>query len=311
MTSKVAVACAQFAAGSWDSSINEARAEELVREAASKGANIILLQELFQTPYFCQDQKQELFRLAQPFEGNATLLRFSKLAAELGVVLPISYFERANNSFYNSIAVYDADGSLLGHYRKTHIPDGEGYQEKFYFNPGDTGFRVFKTRFCTIGIAVCWDQWFPESARALALQGAEVLFYPTAIGSEPQDPGLNSYPHWCRVMQGHAGANLTPLVASNRVGLEKMSRSEITFYGGSFIAGPNGEIRAQIGSKTDCKDGFFDPRPERIEGVAVVSFDLEAVRWQRASWGLFRDRRPDMYGPLMTSDGLNKHPNCR
>ncbi|KAK9830147.1 hypothetical protein WJX72_009984 [[Myrmecia] bisecta] len=303
MAREVTLAATQFAC-SWDLPNNLDKAEQVVREAAGKGANIILLQELFETPYFCQDQKRELFKLAQPFEANALLDRFGSLAAELGVVLPVSFFERANNSFYNSIAVYDADGACLGVYRKTHIPDGPGYQEKFYFNPGDTGFKVFKTKFATIGVAICWDQWFPETARSMALLGAEVLFYPTAIGSEPQDPSINSYPHWARVMQGHAGANLVPLVASNRVGKEDASNSSITFFGGSFIAGPTGEIAAQIG--TDKTDGTIDLHPGREQGVAIAKFDLEAIRWQRASWGLFRDRRPEMYGVLLTSDGRTK-----
>ncbi|EIE19286.1 putative carbon-nitrogen family hydrolase putative [Coccomyxa subellipsoidea C-169] len=297
---EVTVACTQISC-SWDKGDNLAKAERLVREAAGAGANIILLQELFETPYFCQDQKQELFELARPFEGNPVLRRFADLAKELQVALPISYFERANNSFFNSLAVFDADGTCAGRYRKSHIPDGCGYQEKFYFNPGDTGFQTFQTRFAKIGVAICWDQWFPEAARCMALMGAEVLFYPTAIGSEPQDPSLNSYPHWTRVMCGHAGANLVPLVASNRIGEEKAESGSITFYGGSFIAGPTGEIKAQIGKKTEGE--LIDLTPDRKEGFAVATFDLEAIRWQRASWGLFRDRRPDLYGPILTLDG--------
>ena len=214
---EITVAATQMAC-SWDTHDNLERAEALVRQAAADGANAILLQELFETPYFCKDQKAELFKLARPFEGHPVIARFSQLARELGVVLPISFFERANNAHYNSLAMIDADGEILGRYRKSHIPDGPGYQEKFYFNPGDTGFMVFDTHFGRMGTAICWDQWFPEAARAMALMGAEVLFYPTAIGSEPQDPTLDSRGHWQRAMQGHAAANLVPVVASNRIG---------------------------------------------------------------------------------------------
>lgn len=284
----VTVAATQMACGP-DSAANVARAETLVREAAGRGAQIVLLQELFETPYFCKVQKPELFQLASPFEGNSLITRMSRLARELGVVLPVSFFERANNAYYNSIAIVDADGSVLGVYRKSHIPDGPGYQEKYYFNPGDTGFQVFRTRHAMLGVAICWDQWFPEAARALAVQGAELLLYPTAIGSEPQDPSLDSRDHWTRVMQGHAGANLVPLVASNRVGTEVADDIALTFYGSSFIAGPTGEIVAQAG---------------RIgETVLTASFDLDAIAVRRAAWGVFRDRRPELYGPLMTLDG--------
>jgi N-carbamoylputrescine amidase len=213
----------------------------------------------------------------------------SALAVELGVVLPVSFFERANNAYYNSLAMIDADGRCLGLYRKSHIPDGPGYQEKFYFNPGDTGFKVWRTRFGTIGAAVCWDQWFPEAARAMALQGAELLLYPTAIGSEPQNPALNSRDHWQRAMQGHAAANLMPLVASNRIGAEQGESCAITFYGSSFIADQTGAKVAEAGA---------DER-----AVLTAAFDLDEIRAQRAAWGLFRDRRPDLYGPLLTLDG--------
>jgi N-carbamoylputrescine amidase len=273
----------------WDREANVATAERLVRHAAREGAQIILLQELFETPYFCQDQKQEYFALAAPADDHPVLRRMSALAAELEVVLPVSFFERANNAYYNSLVMIDADGSNLGIYRKSHIPDGPGYQEKYYFNPGDTGFRVFKTRYATIGTAICWDQWFPESARSMALLGAEALFYPTAIGSEPQDTGLDSRDHWQRVMQGHAGANLMPLIASNRIGREEGSSSAITFYGSSFIAGPQGEKVAEAG------------RDE--EAVLTATFDLDKIRAARASWGIFRDRRPELYGTLLTLDG--------
>ncbi len=285
---EVTVAATQMAC-SWDREANIAGAESLVREAAGKGAQIVLIQELFETPYFCQDQKQDYFALAQPAEGNPLLQHMSALAAELKVVLPVSFFEQANNAYYNSLAMVDADGSILGVYRKSHIPDGPGYQEKFYFNPGDTGFRVWRTRYATIGSGICWDQWFPECARAMALMGAEILFYPTAIGSEPQDPTLISKNHWQRTMQGHAAANMMPLVASNRIGREQGDNAAITFYGASFIAGPTGEKVAEADGES--------------RAVLTASFDLDAIRAQRASWGLFRDRRPDLYGPLLTADG--------
>ncbi len=284
----VTVAATQMAC-TWDRDANVGRAEALVREAAGRGAQIVLLQELFETPYFCKDQKPELFALAAPAEGHPVIARMSALAAELGVVLPVSFFERANTAYYNSLAIIDADGRVLGVYRKSHIPDGPGYQEKFYFSPGDTGFQVYKTRYATIGTAVCWDQWFPESARIMALKGAELLFYPTAIGSEPQDASLDSRDHWTRVMQGHAGANLMPLIASNRIGREDAESCGITFYGSSFIAGPHGEIVAQADRESQT--------------VLTASFDLDRLAQQRASWGVFRDRRPEFYGPLLTLDG--------
>jgi N-carbamoylputrescine amidase len=267
---------------SWDIDANIAKAEALVREAADKGANLILLQELFETPYFCSEQNAEHLDLAQPFEGNKLIAHFAALAYELGVVLPISFFERTERQFFNSIAIADADGSVLGIYRKTHIPDGNGYQEKFYFTPGDTGFRVWDTAVGRIGVGICWDQWFPETARAMSLMGADVLLYPTAIGSEPQDPTLNSRDHWRRTMQGHAAANMAVLAASNRVGVEKVGH-ELTFYGGSFIADETGGMVADM--DTD-------------EGVALASFDLEAIRKTRAAWGIFRDRRPERYGAI-------------
>jgi N-carbamoylputrescine amidase len=284
----VSVAATQMAC-SWDREANVARAEKLVRLAAQKGANVILLQELFETPYFCKDHLAKHFDLARPLADHPTLERLRKVAGELGVVLPVSLFERANNAYYNSLVMVDADGSVLGTYRKSHIPEGPGYHEKFYFSPGDTGFRVWPTRFGTLGVAVCWDQWFPEAARAMALKGAEVLFYPTAIGSEPHDPSITSTGHWQRTMQGHAAANVMPVVASNRIGVEQGERYEMTFYGHSFIAGHTGEIIQQADSKT--------------EQVIVASFDLEAIREYRHAWGLFRDRRPDLYEPLLTLDG--------
>jgi N-carbamoylputrescine amidase len=285
----VALAAAQFSC-SWDRAANVAKAKRMVREAAAKGAEIVLLPELFETPYFCQDQSADHFALAQPFEGNTLIAEFAALAKELSVALPLSFFERANNAHYNSLAMIDADGGVLGRYRKSHIPDGPGYQEKFYFRPGDSGFQVWKTRYGGVGAAICWDQWFPEAARIMALKGAEMLFYPTAIGSEPPPaPPVDSRDHWRRVMQGHAAANYLPLVASNRVGVERGQAGELSFYGSSFIAGPAGEIVTELG------------RDE--EGVIVAAFDLAAIAKARASWGLFRDRRPDLYGPILTGDG--------
>jgi N-carbamoylputrescine amidase len=274
----------------WDLPANLDRAESLVREAHGRGAGIILIQELFAAPYFCQDQDASFFDLAAPFEGNPMIARFAALSAELGVVLPISFFERAGQAFYNSVAIIDADGRVLGCYRKSHIPDGPGYTEKFYFSPGDTGFRVWDTRVGRIGVGICWDQWFPEAARAMALQGAEILLYPTAIGSEPSDPTLDSAAHWRRVMQGHAGANIMPLLASNRIGTEEGRRgTSMTFYGTSFIAGPTGEILGEAGRED--------------QAVVTASFDLDAIAAQRSAWGLFRDRRPSLYGSLLTLDG--------
>jgi len=290
---EVALAVAQMACGP-DRARNVDGAEALVRAAAGRGAQIVLLQELFETPYFCQDQRREHFALAAPADGHPTLARMAALARELGVVLPVSFFERANNAHYNALQMIDADGQALGVYRKAHIPDGPGYREKFYFNPGDTGFRVWETAHGRVGAAVCWDQWFPEAARAMVLQGAEMLLYPTAIGSEPQDPSIDSAAHWRRAMQGHAAANLVPVAASNRIGREAALDSEIAFYGTSFIAGPAGEIVAELGREET--------------GVAVARFDLDAARAARASWGLFRDRRPDLYGPLLTLDGRTRPP---
>jgi len=286
---QVTLAATQMACGE-DSQKNVDRAEGLVRAAHAKGANVILVQELFETPYFCKDQLARHFSLAQPFEGNPLIKRFSALARELGVVLPISFFERANTAHFNSLAMIDANGSVLGLYRKSHIPDGPGYQEKYYFNPGDTGFRVWNTRFGRVGAGICWDQWFPECARAMALMGAEVICYPTAIGSEPPPaPAVDSSAHWRRVMQGHAGANYVPVIASNRIGREVGESCEITFYGTSFVAGPTGEILAEAGRDA--------------EAVVLATVDLDQIGEARRSWGLFRDRRPELYAPLMTLDG--------
>ena len=284
----VTVAATQMACDA-DREGNVARAEALVRRAAGAGAGIVLLQELFETRYFCAEQKAEWFALARPLDGHPTVARMAHLAAGLGVVLPVSVFERAANAYYNTVVVIDADGTVAGHYRKSHIPDGPGYQEKFYFSPGDTGFRVWPTRFGTIGVAICWDQWFPESARAMALMGADILLYPSAIGSEPQDPSIDSRDHWQRTMQGHAAANMVPLAASNRIGVEGWQSTEMTFYGRSFIADQSGAIVAEAG---DAEETFV-----------TATFDLEAIRLQRAAWGLFRDRRPDLYGVLLSRDG--------
>jgi len=284
----VTVAATQMAC-TWDVEANVAGAEALVCEAAGQGADIVLLQELFTTPYFCKDKDEVHFALAHPVEDHPVLARMSALAAELGVVLPVSFFERSHNAYYNSLAVIDADGRRLGVYRKSHIPDGSGYQEKFYFSPGDTGFRVWPTRHGAIGVGICWDQWFPEAARAMALQGAEILFYPTAIGSEPQDESLDSSGHWQRTMQGHAAANMTPLVASNRIGREQGESCALTFYGSSVIADETGAKVAEA--------------PRDARAVITARFDLDAVRAARAAWGLFRDRRPDLYAPLLTLDG--------
>jgi N-carbamoylputrescine amidase len=287
--STVTVAATQFAC-SPNSAQNVDRAEILVRQAAKRGAQIIQLQELFETPYFCKDQMAELFDLAQPAEDHPTIVRMQELARELEVVLPVSFFEAANNAYYNSLAIIDADGEMLGLYRKSHIPDGVGYQEKFYFNPGDTGFKVWDTAYARIGCGICWDQWFPECARAMALMGAEILFYPTAIGSEPNDPDFSSADHWQRAMQGHAAANMIPVVASNRIGREDGATCSLDFYGRSFIAGARGEIIASAGNE---------------EAILTADFDFQALRRQRAGWGLFRDRRPDLYTVLMTLDGQN------
>lgn len=272
---------------------NIQRAEALVRRAADQGAQVILIQELFETLYFCQKEKPEFYNLATTLEQNPAVARFQSLAKELGVVLPVSFYQRKNNALYNAMAMVDADGSILGVYRKSHIPDGPGYEEKYYFNPGDTGFRVWDTRFGRIGVGICWDQWFPEAARIMALQGAELLLYPTAIGSEPESPEVDSKDHWQRCMIGHAACNLVPVVASNRIGREEIDDGVLDFYGSSFIAGPTGALLA-------CAD-------RSTEDVLVAEFDLDRLMEQRLEWGLFRDRRPDLYGPLLTLDGGENH----
>lgn len=281
---KVVVAATQMSC-TWDREATLAKAEKLVREAAAKGANIILLQELFETPYFCQRHDFEYMDLATTPEENPAVKRFQKVAKELDVVIPVSFFERAGNAAFNSIAIIDADGTVLGKYRKTHIPDGMPYAEKFFFTPGDTGFKVWKTKYATIGVGICWDQWFPEAARCMALLGAEILFYPTAIGSEPVLQ-TDSKPHWQRCMQGHAAANIMPVVASNRIGHEVQKDSEMTFYGSSFIADETGGLVAEADRET--------------EGVITAEYDLDAIAQKRREWGVFRDRRPEMYGTLLT-----------
>ncbi len=274
----------------WDLPRNLEAAEQAIRAAAGQGAQVILIQELFGAPYFCIEERPEYFALAAPAEGHPLIARFADLARELGVVLPCSFFERAGQAFFNTLAMIDADGKVLGYYRKSHIPQGPGYEEKFYFSPGDTGFRVWDTAFGRIGAGICWDQWFPEAARAMALMGAEVLLYPTAIGSEPPAPGYDSQPHWETVMRGHAAANLLPVVASNRIGTETApGGTGVTFYGSSFIADHTGALLAKAGRDT----------PE----VLTATVDLDAIAALRASWGLFRDRRPDLYRAIGTLDG--------
>ena len=270
---------------------NIAHAEELVRQAAAKGAEIVLLPELFERPYFCQERRYEYYEYAQTAEENPAVRHFSRVAAELGIVIPVSFYEKEVNNTYNSVAVLDADGKNLGIYRKTHIPDDHYYQEKFYFTPGNTGFKVWDTAYAKIGVGICWDQWFPESARCMALQGAELLFYPTAIGSEPI-LDCDSMPHWRRCMQGHAAANIMPLIAANRIGTETVKPTEdnqhqsssLTFYGSSFIADETGALVEQADREN--------------AGVLTHTFDLDEIREMRRSWGVYRDRRPEMYGAM-------------
>ena len=288
---KVTVAATQMKSRGFDREANIQAAEALIREAAGKGANIILIQELFQTDYFCQKMIDQNMKLALPLEEDPAVKRFSELAKELDVVLPVSFFEKDNQAHFTSLAIIDADGTILGTYRKSHIPDGAGYSEKFYFNIGDTGFKVWKTKYATIGCAICWDQWYPEAARAMALMGAELLFYPTAIGSEPDEDEstFDSMPHWRTVMQGHAGANLMPVIASNRIGTEYCEDYHITFYGSSFIADEHGQLAATMDRET--------------EGVITATFDLDELALTRRAWGVFRDRRPELYTPLLTQNG--------
>ena len=282
------VAATQMSCNS-DIQTNIQRADQIVRDAAANGAKLILLQELFETPYFCQKEKPEYYAYATTVDENPAIVHFKKLAKELGVVLPISFYEKKNTARYNSVAMIDANGEILGIYRKSHIPDGPGYEEKYYFTPGDTGFKVWNTSIGKIGVGICWDQWFPEAARAMALQGAEILLYPTAIGSEPEDASVDSKQHWQTCMLGHAATNLMPVIASNRIGVESDEDSSITFYGSSFIAGPTGALLEEASRDT--------------EEIIYAEFDLKQLEAQRVEWGLFRDRRPDLYHVLTTHDG--------
>lgn len=291
MSRVLKVAVVQFACG-WDLPRNLDEAERRVREAHAAGARLILLPELFATPYFCIEQDHRHLALAQPYADSPLLRRFAALAAELQVVLPLSWFERAGNAHFNSLTVADADGRLLGVYRKTHIPNAIGYQEKEYFSPGDTGFRVWDTAVGRIGVGICWDQWFPETARCLALQGAELLLFPTAIGSEPGAAGLDSRDHWQVAQRGHAAANLLPVLAANRIGEEVAPGDEslrMRFYGSSFISDHKGRLLAEATRDT--------------AQVLVQALDLATMEEDRLHWGVYRDRRPEMYGVLLSLDG--------
>ena len=279
----ITVAALQAAYGE-DEAANIKKTADLVRDAARRGAQVILPSELFQGPYFCVSQEERWFATAKPWKEHPCVTAMAPLAKELGVAIPVSIFERDGPHYYNSLVMIDADGSPLGVYRKSHIPDGPGYQEKYYFRPGDTGFRVWDTKFGRVGVGVCWDQWFPECARAMMLQGAEVLFYPTAIGSEPHDPSLDTAEPWRRAMQGHAVSNVAPVVGSNRTGHEQVTAAGQTFYGSSFIADWRGDLVEKFGRDD--------------EGVLVHRFDLDFIDTHRAAWGFFRDRRPDLYGDL-------------
>lgn len=284
---KITVAAVQMRCEK-DRQANLKKAEKMVRKAAEAGANVILLPELFEREYFCQQRCYEFYQYAEETNVNAAVQMGIRLAKELGVVLPISFYEKDVNNLYNSIACIDADGKILGVYRKTHIPDDHYYQEKFYFTPGDSGFQVFRTKFGTIGVGICWDQWFPETARCMALEGAELLFYPTAIGSEPILE-CDSMPHWRRCMQGHAASNLIPVIAANRIGVETVEpsaenggqSSSLNFYGSSFVADETGELL-----ETAVRDK---------EEILMQSFDLDELQQKRLEWGLFRDRRPECY----------------
>jgi len=283
---KVKVAATQMSI-SKDIKKNIEKAIKMVKNCANEGANVILLQELFKSTYFCQIESYDYFDLAEEENNSSFLKTFSKLAKELSVVLPISFFEKSGNVYYNSIVVFDADGTNLGKYRKTHIPDGQCYEEKFYFTPGDTGFKVFNTTYGKIGVGICWDQWFSETARILTLKGAEMLLFPTAIGSEPILK-TDSSTHWQNVMKGHAAANIIPVIASNRIGTEYEKDSSMTFYGKSFIAGPDGSLIKEL-SKTE-------------EGFLISEFDLDLINKTRRTWGIFRDRRPSMYKGILEKD---------
>ncbi len=288
----VTVAATQMSC-TWNVDENIAQAESLIFKAHGDGAQIILLKELFERVYFCQKQIENYRQFATPAETNPAIAHFKALAKKLGVVLPISYFERCGPVSYNSVCVIDADGREMGTYRKTHIPDGPGYNEKFYFAPGDTGFKVWPTQFGKIGIGICWDQWFPETARAMTLMGAELLFFPTAIGSEPYDSSIDSCGHWQRTQQGHAAANITPVITSNRIGQETIEDSSITFYGSSFISDETGQLVKHLDRSSS--------------GVICHEFDLDQIALAKQEWGIFRDRRPNQYKTLLTSDGIIKN----
>jgi N-carbamoylputrescine amidase len=284
----VTLGVVQFACSD-DAQNNIETATKLVRNARGKGANIVLVQELFEGHYFCQEQNPKHFGRATGISDNPAVKAFQAIAKELGIVVPVSVFEKAGQVFYNTVAMIDADGSLMGTYRKSHIPDGPGYNEKYYFRAGDTGFKVWDTRFGKVGVGICWDQWFPEAARAMALMGAEFLLYPTAIGSEPGQPDFDTMEHWRITMRGHAGANMLPVAAANRIGTEVVAGKSQTYYGSSFIAGADGALLA---------DG-----PRTGETVLTATFDREKLAANRAAWGLYRDRRPELYGVLTTADG--------
>mgnify|MGYP001290967210 CR=1 FL=1 len=269
----------------WDIQKNIEKAENLIAQAAKEGAQIFLLQELFSTPYFCSSQDARFFNLAEPFKDNILIRKFSEVAKTNKIVLPISFFEKEDNCFYNSVAVIDSNGDILGKYRKSHIPQNPGYEEKYYFSNGNTGFKVWDLGFCKIGVGICWDQWFPECARSMALQGADILFYPTAIGSEPQDAKIYSKDHWQTVMRGHAAANLVGIVASNRIGKEKNNDVQLDFYGHSLIIDETGRILKEL-SNSD-------------EGYVIHPFDISSIQSYRTAWGVFRDRRIDLYKEII------------
>ena len=283
MARTLSVAAIQTSYGG-DMDANIAKTADFVREAAARGAQVILPSELFQGPYFCVAQEERWFATAYPWREHPCVKAMSPLAAELGVAIPVSIFEREGPHYFNSLVMLDADGSPMGVYRKSHIPDGPGYQEKYYFRPGDTGFKVWETRFGRVGVGICWDQWYPESARAMMLQGAEVLMYPTAIGSEPHDKELDTAEPWRRAMIGHAVSNVVPVVGANRIGFEDLTEVGQTFYGSSFVSNHKGDLVDALG-RAD-------------EGVVVGTFDLDYLATHRAAWGFFRDRRADLYGGL-------------
>jgi N-carbamoylputrescine amidase len=288
MTRTIEIAAIQSALSD-ESETNLKRITSWIREAAAMGAQVILPSELFEGHYFCREEREDWFARAHPVQDHPTIAHFQKLASELSVVIPVSFFEKSGPAFYNSVAVVDADGAVLGVYRKSHIPDGPGYEEKYYFRPGDTGFKVWNTRVGILGIGICWDQWFPECARAMVLMGAEVLLYPTAIGSEPYDAELDTKDPWQRAMIGHAVTNAVPVMAANRIGTEgDGTGGDLTFYGHSFIANHRGDKVAELG---------------RAEGIITATFDLDAIAEYRAGFGFFRDRRPDLYRVLLTADG--------